>query len=184
MSSIFNKIYYFIVSVIIFYFIYSNDHWLFPIERYKNSLPTLDIQEFFSGEIYGYGVLNNFNDTLNRRFNITINGKWASGRGAFVQQIIFYDKPEEINSLVLEGSYVDKNQLYLYSDQILHNATIKQYGSVGSMEYVLKLKHPLFNNITIYNKMTLINKNTMIVQSRLKKIGFVIGTATVILNRL
>ena len=51
------------------------------LDHYKDAGPHLDLQEYFTGPIKAWGVIQDRKGHVTRRFDVTMNGTWDGDTG-------------------------------------------------------------------------------------------------------
>ncbi len=61
------------------------------IEHYQASTPQLHIDEYFSGELIAWGMVQDYKNQLTRRFCVEITGTWQNNVGKLAETFYFDD---------------------------------------------------------------------------------------------
>lgn len=61
------------------------------IDEYQATTPSFDIAEYFNGELVAWGIVQDYNRKLTRRFCVELNGQWQGNRGDLYEQFYFAD---------------------------------------------------------------------------------------------
>lgn len=61
------------------------------IADYKNTSPTLDIQTYFDGPMTAWGMVQDYNDKVTRRFCVELDGTWRGQKGLLKEKFYFAD---------------------------------------------------------------------------------------------
>jgi hypothetical protein len=61
------------------------------LSDYENSNRDFDIKEYFSGDIIAWGVVQDYNKKVNRRFCVEIKGTWQENKGLLAEKFYFFD---------------------------------------------------------------------------------------------
>ncbi|MFA6040314.1 MAG: DUF3833 family protein, partial [Methylophilus sp.] len=61
------------------------------MEAYKISKPQLDLKTYFTGPIKAWGLIQNRNGEVIRRFDVTMMGSWQGDVGTLEESFQYYD---------------------------------------------------------------------------------------------
>ncbi len=61
------------------------------LSEYKNTTPTFDIKTYFSGDMVAWGIVQDYNDKVNRHFCVELNGTWQKNKGVLAEKFYFSD---------------------------------------------------------------------------------------------
>ncbi len=153
------------------------------IQTYQNTTPTLDMHEFFSGQIEGWGMFQGRNGEVKKRFYVDIeathegndvivlNEKFSWADGSKSQRI--WRLTEQSNG-VWNGTAGD----------VIGEATGDVVGNTLHWNYVLNL--PVDDKtyqVNFDDWMYLINDDVMLNRSVMKKFGVELGSVTLSMHR-
>ncbi|WP_227526601.1 DUF3833 domain-containing protein, partial [Psychrobacter sp. 4Dc] len=153
------------------------------IQAYQNTTPTLDMHEFFSGQIDGWGMFQGRNGEVKKRFYVDIdathegddvivlNEKFSWADGTKSQRIWRLTKQAD-------GSWKGT------AGDVIGEATGKVVGNTLHWNYLLAL--PVGDKtykVTFDDWMYLINENVMLNRSVMKKFGVELGSVTLSMHR-
>jgi len=62
-----------------------------PIADYQQTSPALDIQTYFDGPMTAWGIVQDYNDKVTRRFCVELNGSWQGEKGLLKEKFYFDD---------------------------------------------------------------------------------------------
>ena len=65
------------------------------LKHYTDTGPELDLKEYFTGTIKAWGIIQDFNGNVTRRFDVTMVGTWDGDVGTLEEDFIFYDGEEQ-----------------------------------------------------------------------------------------
>ena len=153
------------------------------IQTYQNTTPTLDMHEFFSGHIEGWGMFQGRNGEVKKRFYVDIeathhgdnvivlneNFSWADGT-----------KSQRIWRLTehAEGRWIGT------AGDVIGEAAGEVVGNTLHWKYVLAL--PVDGktyNVKFDDWMYLVDKDVMLNRSVMKKFGVELGSVTLSMHR-
>lgn len=61
------------------------------ITSYRATKPTFDIQQYFTGNIIAWGMVQDYSDQVTRRFCVEIIGSWENNKGTLAETFYFDD---------------------------------------------------------------------------------------------
>jgi hypothetical protein len=153
------------------------------IQAYQNTTPTLDMHEFFSGQIDGWGMFQGRNGEVKKRFYVDIdathegddvivlNEKFSWADGAKSQRI--WRLTEQT-----DGSWKG------VAGDVIGEATGKVVGNTLHWNYLLELPvEDKTYKVTLDDWMYLINEDVMLNRSVMKKFGVELGSVTLSMHR-
>lgn len=153
------------------------------IQTYQNTTPTLDMHEFFSGQIDGWGMFQGRSGEVKKRFYVDINAthegddvivldekfSWADG-----------SKSQRIWRLTQQADGSWKGT----AGDVIGEATGEVVGNTLHWQYVLEL--PVDDKtykVNFDDWMYLIDQDVMLNRSVMKKFGVELGSVTLSLHR-
>ena len=108
------------------------------LDEYKDSTPRFDIKSYFSGNVIAWGIVKGFNNKVERRFCVEINGQWQENTGVLAEKFYFDDGEVSYRNWQLtmqkDGSYQGT------AEDVEGIATGKQQGFAFQFQYKLQLK--------------------------------------------
>ncbi|WDE04188.1 DUF3833 domain-containing protein [Thalassomonas viridans] len=104
------------------------------IKHYQGSTPALDIQEYFNGPVVAWGIVQDYQHKVTRRFCVELNGSWQQEQGLLKE--VFYFKDGEISHrnwrLTRQG-----NQYLGLAEDVIGTAGGEQLGYAFRWQYRL-----------------------------------------------
>ena len=104
-------------------------------EDFKNKKPRLIIEEYLSGEVKAWGVLQNRSGKVIRQFSADLNGKW-DGKQLTLDEKFNWDDGE-IQTRQWQITKIDDNNYEGTAGDVVGKAKGYSYGSAFKFEYVL-----------------------------------------------
>ncbi len=152
------------------------------LKHYENSEPTMDLQEYFTGPIKAWGLVQNRKGEVVRRFDVFMNGSWDGDTGTLEETFSYYDGEiqertwtiKRLPSGLYEGTAAD----------ILGKADGEIMGS--AMRWAYQMDLPVGDTtykITFDDWMFRMNDGILINRSYLKKFGFTVGELTLFMQK-
>ena len=105
-----------------------------PID-FKDQKPRLIIEEYLSGEVKAWGVLQNRSGKVIRQFSADLNGKW-DGKQLTLDEKFNWDDGE-IQTRQWQITKIDDNNYEGTAGDVVGKAKGYSYGSAFKFEYVL-----------------------------------------------
>jgi len=105
------------------------------IADYKNTSPTLDIQTYFDGPMTAWGMVQDYNDKVTRRFCVELKGSWQGSNGLLKEKFYFDDGEVTYRNWQLtrqsDGQYIGE------AEDVVGRATGQQQGFAFQWQYQL-----------------------------------------------
>ncbi len=112
----------------------SNNNSMKP-EDFKNKKPRLIIEEYLSGNVKAWGVLQNRSGKVIRQFSAELNGKW-DGNQLILDEKFDWDDGE-IQTRQWQINKIDENYYEGTAGDVVGKAKGYSYGPAFKFEYVL-----------------------------------------------
>jgi len=168
-----------------------------PMKEYKGSTPEIAFEEFFSGDIKGWGLVQNRSGKVIRRFDVVMKGTWTGDTGMLEETFTYYDGETQkriwhIKKLG-DGKYEGRAEDILgkvdgkyegRAEDILGKATGETAGSAARWKYSMDL--PVGDTtykITFDDWMFRMNDGIVINRSYLKKFGVTVAELTLFMQK-
>ena len=156
----------------------SNNSSMKPID-FKDKKPRLIIEEYLSGEVKAWGVLQNRSGKVTRQFSAILNGKW-DGKQLTLDEKFNWDDGE-VQTRQWQITKIDDNNYEGTAGDVVGKAKGYSYGPAFKFEYVLlvpvkgkNLKITFDDWIFKQDDRVAINRATM------TKFGFKVAELTVV----
>jgi hypothetical protein len=149
------------------------------IEDYRDTSPSLVLNQFFSGNLIAHGVVLDINGKLTRRFTATIKGTWNGEQGVLDEQFLYDDGEQDVR--VWELTHLGEGEYKGTANDVIGVATGQTSGAAFYWKYQLEIEvdgKPLV--VTLDDWMYLIDDKNLINRSKIIKYGLEVGE--VILN--
>lgn len=105
------------------------------VQRYADEYPEMDLKEFFTGEIRGWGIVQDRKGRVINRFDIEMIGRWDGNKGVLDEEFVYYSGEKQNRSWRLE--VLDDGGYRGEADDIIGEATIAQAGNALNLKYEL-----------------------------------------------
>ena len=159
----------------------SSDQSMKP-EDFKDKKPRLIIEEYLSGNVKAWGILQNRSGKVTRQFSADLNGKWDGNKLILDEK--FYWNDGENQTRQWQITKIDEHNYEGTAGDVVGIAKGYSYGPAFKFEYVLlvpvkgrKMKIIFDDWIFLQNDRIAINRATM------KKFGFKLAELTVFFKK-
>ena len=159
----------------------SSDQSMKP-EDFKDKKPRLIIEEYLSGNVKAWGILQNRSGKITRQFSADLNGKWDGNKLILDEK--FYWNDGENQTRQWQITKIDEHNYEGTAGDVVGIAKGYSYGPAFKFEYVLlvpvkgrKMKIIFDDWIFLQNDRIAINRATM------KKFGFKLAELTVFFKK-
>jgi hypothetical protein len=151
--------------------------------EYHNELPKLDVQAFINGKIKGYGIVENRQGIVTRRFEFNGNGYWKDNVGYFDETISYINGNTESRTWEIHKIY--NNYYEATTADVIDKAKIYIDGNSMNWQYVMKIKvDNKIYNINFDDWMYLIDEHKIINRNYFTKFGFNVGQLTLFMEKV
>lgn len=152
------------------------------LDQYKNTEPKFDLEQFFAGDTYAWGIFQSRGGEIKRQFKVHIEGKKVGDE--FVLSEHFKYKDGETGERVWHITRDGKDRYIGKAGDIVGVAQGHEVGQALNWHYTLKLP---YNGSTIDVKfndwMIRVSKNVMINRAYVSKFGIRVGEVTLFFTK-
>jgi hypothetical protein len=153
------------------------------IEDYVETKPRFDFQEFFSGELKAWGVVQKRNGDVIRHFYADLEGSWAGDQGTLHE--VFYFSDGEEQTRVWKFEILDGNRITGTAGDVVGTAEGAVAGHAFNMNYVLTVNVDGRDiDVSMDDWMFLIDGKTIINRTTMKKFGFRVGEVLLTIKKV
>ena len=148
-------------------------------EDFKNKEPRLIIEEYLSGNVKAWGVLQNRSGKVTRQFSADLNGKW-DGNQLILDEKFNWDDGE-VQNRQWQINKIDEHHYEGTAEDVVGTAKGFSYGPAFKFEYVLLV--PFKNRkikITFDDWIFMQDEKVAINRAKMTKFGFKVAELTVI----
>ena len=153
------------------------------IQAYQNTTPTLDMHEFFSGQIDGWGMFQGRNGEVKKRFYVDIDATHEGDNVIVLDEKFLWadgSKSQRIWRLTkqADGSWIGT------AGDVIGEAKGEVTGNTLHWQYLLEL--PVDDKtykVNFDDWMYLVDKDVMLNRSVMKKFGVELGSVTLSMHR-
>lgn len=152
------------------------------INQYANTTPKLDVQAFLNGKISGYGVVEDYNANITRRFNFSGIAKWHGNDGEFDEKIVYSDGKEE--SRIWTITKLSESSYEATTPDVIGKALISVAGNAMNWKYTMNIKvDDSVYKINFDDWMYLMPDGQLINRNYFKKFGVTVGELTLFMQK-
>ena len=169
------------IFLIIFLLLLSacSDH---SIKSYSGEEPKINLREFFDGDIYALGIVQDRSGQVIKRFKVDIKAYWNGNKAILDEKFVYSDGT--ISSRVWELKEIGASKYEGRADDVVGIASGETAGNTFYFEYDLDLPVGDTNyKVNFEDWMYLLDKNTLLARSYMNKWGFNLGEVTIVMNK-
>jgi len=148
-------------------------------EDFKDKKPRLIIEEYLSGEVRAWGVLQNRSGKVTRQFSAILDGKW-DGKELILDETFNWDDGE-VQKRQWKISKIDQHNYEATASDVVGKAKGFSYGPAFKFEYVLLV--PVKGReikITFDDWIFMQNEKVAINRAKMTKFGIRVADLTVV----
>lgn len=151
-------------------------------DKYLNSPETLNFESYFNGKIDVWGIIQDRNQNVIRKFTATIDASWNDGIGTLDERFIFDDGEKQ--KRVWSISKISENQYEGRASDVLGNAKGHLYGNALQWKYDMMIPYNGKEyKVTLDDWMWAFDDNVIINRSYMKKFGFTVAEITIFMKK-
>lgn len=146
-------------------------------QQYEAKTPVLTIEDFFSGHVTGYGMVQNRSGEVRQRFVVEMHGKWQGEKGTLNEDFVFDDGHTQKRQW--NFTRVNDHEFTGTAADVVGVAHCEQFGNAIHMKYVLQI--PVDNKVYAINMddwLYAVDKNVILNRTAMTKYGFNVGSVT------
>ncbi len=170
-----------LISILIIFFLTGCANSMKPTD-FKDQKPRLIIENYLSGEVKAWGILQNRSGKVIRSFSADLNGKWDGNKLILDEKFIWSDG--EIQTRQWQIKKIDEHNYEGTAEDVFGTAKGFSYGPAFKFEYVLlvpvkgkTMKIKFDDWIFKQDEKVAINRAVM------KKFGFKVAELTVMFSK-
>ena len=153
------------------------------IQAYQSTTPTLDMHEFFSGQIDGWGMFQGRNGEVKKRFYVDIDATHEGDDVIVLNEKFSWADGTKSQRIWRLTEQTDGSWKGVAGD-VIGEATGKVVGNTLHWNYLLELLvEDKTYKVTFDDWMYLINEDVMLNRSVMKKFGVELGSVTLSMHR-
>jgi len=152
------------------------------IDDYQGKAPALHLNEFFSGQLEAYGMVQDFRGRVIRRFRADIQATWNDNEGILDEQFYFNDGEEQRRCWQLRK---DGNHYTGVAGDVIGTAEGVTRGNALNWRYTLAVPvNGKERHLHLDDWLYLIDENNLINRATMSKFGITVGKITLYIRRL
>ena len=149
---------------------------------FKDQKPRLIIEEYLSGNVEAWGVLQNRSGKVTRQFNAPLNGKWDGSKLILNEQFNWNDGENQNRQWTINK--IDNHNYEGTASDVVGVAKGYSYGPAFKFEYVLLVPIKGKNiKITFDDWIFLQDEKVAINRATMSKFGFKVAELTVMFTK-
>jgi len=157
-----------------------------PVEQYRAETPVLDLRNYFSGTLDGWGMFQDRSGKVVKRFHVVIEAKWVGDQGTLDEHFTWSDGVEGGNPARRVWTLTDlgNGRFSGTAGDVVGVARGEAAGNALRWRYVLAL--PVDGKIIrvdFDDWMFLVDDKVMLNRSLMSKYGFRLGEVTLSFTR-
>ncbi|RUO36589.1 DUF3833 domain-containing protein [Aliidiomarina sanyensis] len=152
------------------------------ISEYEGVEPTLNLDEFFVGDIVAYGIIQDRSGKVTQRFRADIVATWEGNQGV-LDEVFYWDDGRE-ETRVWELTKLGPNRYEGTAGDVVGIARGTTAGN--ALHWVYQLEVPWRDgtiNITLDDWMFLVDEDRLFNRTEMRKFGFRVGEITIFMER-
>ena len=152
------------------------------LSHYQEQTPPLDLEEYFTGPLKAWGVVQDYTGKVTRRFDVDMMGTWEDNTGTLQETFKFYDG--ETQERIWRITRLEQGKYEGRAGDILDKAVGTTSGNAMRWAYQMDLEvGGKTYRITFDDWMFLMNDGVLINRSYLKKFGLTVGELTLFMQK-
>ena len=153
-----------------------------PLDDYQATSPKLDIQQYFSGKLIAWGMVQDYTSKVTRRFCVELEGEWQGDDG-LLKEVFYFDDGEityrdwQLKKL-MQGQYLGS------AADVVGEATGQQNGFAFQWQYDLLV--PIDGDeiqLSLDDWMYQIDEYRVFNRTKMKKFGVTVAELTLFFDK-
>ena len=147
------------------------------IKAYEKNDPLLKMEEYFSGPVKGYGLIQKYMGGVRRRFTVDMHGQWIGNQGTLDEDFVYDNGEKQHRQWRLTRT--DAHHFTALADDVTGITHGEQYGNAIHMVYVLQIPYNGSTlSVTMDDWLYRVNDQVVLNNAVMKKFGIPIGRIT------
>lgn len=152
------------------------------VKDYQTQTPALDLQNYFTGPIKAWGLVQDYTGKVTRRFDVEMVGTWEGDTGTLKEKFEYYDGETQERTWTIKKNAANKYEGS--AGDIIGKATGDTAGNAMRWAYQMDLDvGDKTYRITFDDWMFLMNDGVLINRSYLKKFGLTVGELSLFMQK-
>ena len=153
------------------------------ITQYADSRPTFDLYDYFAGYTRGWGMVQDRNGNVLRRFVVDINGSVSEDRKLVLDEA-FEWSDGELSNRIWTIEQLTKHTYLGTAPDVIGEAQGSAYGNTLNWKYYLSIESNGRNwKVYLDDWMYLQQDNVLINKTKMSKFGFGLGEITIVFTK-
>jgi hypothetical protein len=153
-----------------------------PIERFENTAPRLQLEEYFDRPMTAWGIFEGRGGHLKRSFTVALTPSW-DGTTLTLQEDFVYDDGEESQRIWRFRKESETRYVGTAGD-VIGEAEVRVAGKAATFSYLVDLELPERTvRLRFTDWLYLEDEAVLINRARVSKWGFDVGSVTVFFHR-
>ena len=149
---------------------------------YSQETPKFDFKNFLQGTLTGWGVYQERNGHVAKRFRIDMTADWQGDKGKFIERFSFNDGTKQVREWVL--TRIDEHHYKGKANDSVGEGRGEVQGNTMHWNYTIRTKTDSGTYDLNYDYwMYLIDEKTLINRATLSKFGFTLGDIAVTFHK-
>lgn len=153
-----------------------------PLKDYQATSPELDIQQYFSGKVVGWGMVQDYTDNVTRRFCVEIDGQWQGENGLLEE--VFYFADGEVSYRNWQLKKLKQGKYQGSAEDVVGEAFGQQIGFAFQWQYNLLV--PIDGEtlqFSLDDWMYQIDEHRVFNRTKMKKFGVTLAEITLFFDK-
>jgi hypothetical protein len=148
------------------------------IDNYESERPQFAFRDYFNGTVDGWGIVQGRSGKVNKRFTVTIEGKWSGESGTLDENFKFSDGTTQRRVWTVRQQ--GPGRFTGTAADVVGEANGEAAGNALRWRYVMALPvDGTVYNIDFDDWMFLIDERVMLNRSEMRKFGIRVGELTI-----
>lgn len=152
------------------------------LEDYKTAAPKFDIQQYFSGKVVAWGMVQDYSDKVTRRFCVELDGQWQGNEGLLKE--VFYFADGEVTYRNWQLTKLKQGKYQGRAEDVVGNASGQQVGFAFQWQYDLLV--PIDGDeiqLSLDDWMYQIDQYRVFNRTKMKKFGVTVAEITLFFDK-
>ncbi len=152
------------------------------VSHYAGGQPSLDLRQYFNGTVQAWGLVQDYRDTVTRRFSVRIEASWQGDTGTLNEYFRFDDGEQQFRRWTL--TRIDQHHYRGIADDVVGEAVGEISGNALRWQYTLRV--PIDDttyDIAFDDWMFLLDERHMFNKATMRKFGISVGEVTLFFQK-
>jgi hypothetical protein len=152
------------------------------VQDYENQTPTLQMEQFFAGNLVAHGVVKDWRGRVIRKFEADIVASWEQGVGTLEEDFLFDDGEVQRRVWRLQpgktGNYTGT------AGDVVGSGEVSVAGNSAFLDYILRIPYRDGSlDVHVDDRMYLVAPDVLLNESSLRKFGIKVGELLLVIQR-